>query len=87
VGEDDPEARTDERGFFGTVGRAVVDVELVWNAAFVKGLAKGFDERVGIVVEEEFAVAADARCVVDEGDEFGLEVFGAQADKLLLAEL
>ena len=44
----------------------------MWHAAFVEGGAEGFDERVHVFRREELAVTADARSVIQEGDEPGL---------------
>ena len=72
VTQEAADAGADEGDFLGAVDGAVVDEELLGDAAFVEGGAEGFDERVDVFLEEELAVAADAAGVVEEGDELGL---------------
>ena len=72
VSKDAADAGTDEGDLLGAIDRAVVDEQLLGDAAFVEGGADGLHEGVDVFLEEEFAVAEDAAGVVDEGDEFGL---------------
>ena len=72
VAEDAADAGADEGDFLGAVDGAVIDEELLGDAAFVEGGADGLHEGVDVFLEEEFAVAEDAAGVVDEGDELGL---------------
>ena len=57
---------------WSAVDGAVVDEELLGDAAFVEGGANRPDQGVDVLLEEELAVAEDAAGVVDEGDELGL---------------
>ena len=66
------DAGADLEDFLGGVNGAVVHIERVRHAAFVKGGAERFDERVHVFGREELAVATDARGIVQEGDEPGL---------------
>ena len=50
------------------------------HAAFVEGGAEGLDERVHVFGQEELAVAADARGVIEEGDEPGLHRRAVELD-------
>jgi len=72
VAEDAADAGADKGDLLAAVDGAVVDEELLGDAAFVEGGADGFDEGIDVLVEEELAVAEDAAGVVDEGDEPGL---------------
>ena len=72
VAQEAADAGADEGDFLGAVDGAVVDEQLLGDAAFVEGGADGLDERVDVFLEEELAVAEDAAGVVDEGDELGL---------------
>ena len=55
-------------------------VEGIGEATLVEGAAKGLGEGVGVLCEEELAVAADAAGVVDECDELGLDLARAVGD-------
>ena len=72
VAQDAADAGADEGDFLGAVDGAVVDEELLGDAAFVEGGADGLHQGVDVFLEEELAVAEDAAGVVDEGDELGL---------------
>ena len=72
MAQDAADAGADEGDFLGAVDGAVVDEELLGDAAFVEGGADGLDQGVDVFLEEEFAVAEDAAGVVDEGDQLGL---------------
>src|SRR5687767_6400396 len=69
VMEEAAEAGADLDDFLGGVDGAVVHVEGLRKAAFVEGGAESFDERIDVFREKELAVAADARSIVEEGDE------------------
>ena len=77
VAEDAADAGADEGDLLGAVDGAVVDEQLLGDAAFVEGGADGLHEGVDVFLEEELAVAEDAAGVVDEGDELGLFAGGA----------
>ena len=72
VAEEASDPGRDEGDFAGAVDRTVVDQQLLRHAAFVKGTAEGLNEGVGILLEEELAVAKDTARIVEEGDELGL---------------
>ena len=72
VAQDAADAGADEGDLLGAVDGAVVDEQLLGDAAFVEGGADGLHEGVDVFLEEELAVAEDAAGVVDEGDELGL---------------
>ena len=72
VAQDAADAGADEGDFLGAVDGAVVDEQLLGDAAFVEGGADGLDERIDVFLEEELAVTEDAAGIVDEGDELGL---------------
>ena len=72
MAEQAADAGADEGDFLATVDRAVVDEELLGNAAFVEGGADGLDQGIDVLLEEELAVAEDAAGVVEEGDQLGL---------------
>ena len=77
VAENAADAGADERDLLTAVDGAVVDQQLLGDAAFVEGGADGLDHGVDVFLEEELAVAEDAAGVVDEGDELGLLARGA----------
>src|SRR5690606_15921231 len=56
--EDSADALTDQRDFVRRVIAAVVDVEALAQAALVQGALEGPEQRLGVVSEEEFAMAA-----------------------------
>ena len=72
VAQQAADAGADEGDFLGAVDGAVVDEQLLGDAAFVEGGADGLHQGVDVFLEEELAVAEDAAGVVDEGDEPGL---------------
>ena len=53
------DAGADLDDFLGDVDGPVVDIERVRNAALVKSGAKGFDQSVHVLGQEELAVTAD----------------------------
>ena len=77
MAEDAADAGADEGDFLGAVDRAVVDQQLLGDAAFVESGADGLDQGVDVFLEEELAVAEDAAGVVDKGDQPGLFAGGA----------
>src|ERR1019366_657785 len=70
--EDAADAGADEGDFLRAVDRAIVDEQLLGDAAFVEGGADGLHERVDVFLEEKLAVAEDPAGVVDKGDQLGL---------------
>ncbi len=72
MAQDAADASADEGDFLGAVDGAVIDEELLGEAAFVEGGADGLHQGIDVFVEEEFAVAEDPAGVVNEGDELGL---------------
>ncbi len=66
------DAGADLEDFLGGVNGAVVHIERVGHAAFVKRRAERFDERVHIFRREELTVTTDPRRIIKEGDEPGL---------------
>ena len=78
VAQEAADAGADEGDLLRAVDRAVVDEQLLGDAAFVEGGADGLDQGVDVFLEEELAVAEDAAGVVDEGDEPGLFAGGAR---------
>jgi hypothetical protein len=67
-------AGADLDNFLRRVNGAVIDVERLRNPAFIEGRAQSFDKRVHIFGQEELSVAADARSIIQEGDEPGLHL-------------
>ncbi len=74
VTQDGADALADQRDLLRRVVAAVVDVEALAEAALVERALEGPEQRLGVVGEEELAVAADAAGVVDERDELGLHL-------------
>ena len=72
VAQEAANAGADKGDLLAAVDRAVIDQELLGDAAFVEGGAEGLHEGIDVFVDEEFAVAEDAAGVVDEGDQPGL---------------
>src|SRR5262249_8276996 len=72
VAQNTADTGADEGDLLTAVDRAVVDEELLGDAAFVEGGADGLDEGVDVFLEEKLAMAEDAAGVVEEGDELGL---------------
>jgi hypothetical protein len=72
MAQDAADAGADQGDFLGAVDRAVVDQQLLGDAAFVKSGADGLDQGVDVFLEEELAVAENPAGIVDEGDEPGL---------------
>ena len=79
VAEDGAEADADGGEFFRGVVGAVVHIDGLGYAAFVKGGLEGVDEAGGVVGFVKGAVGDDAGGVVDEADEIGFDGFAAQA--------
>jgi hypothetical protein len=69
VAEQTADAGADLGYLLAGVDGTVVDVEGLGDAALVERGAQGGDEGVGVLGDEELAVAADTTGVVDEGDE------------------
>jgi hypothetical protein len=69
VTQDAADAGANESDLLAAVDRAVVDEQLLGDAAFVEGGANGLDHRIDVFLEEELAVAEDAAGVVDKGDQ------------------
>ncbi|MFM1945066.1 MAG: hypothetical protein RI897_4048 [Verrucomicrobiota bacterium] len=72
VMEQAADAGADLDDFFGGVDGAVIDVEGLGNATFVEGGAKGLDERIHVLGEEELTVTTGPAGVIEESDEAGL---------------
>ncbi len=72
MAQDAADAGANERDLLAAVDRAVVDEQLLGDAAFVEGGADGPHQGVDVFLEEELAMAEDAAGVVDEGDQLGL---------------
>ena len=68
------DAGADLNYFFGGVDGSVVDVQRAWKSTFIECGAKGFNEGVHIFRQEELAVAADPRRIIQKGDEAGLDL-------------
>ena len=73
VGEQTANAGADLDDFLGGINRTVINIQTVGDPAFVESGAEGLDEGIDVFGGKELAVAADARGVVDEGDEAGLD--------------
>jgi hypothetical protein len=75
VAQNAADACANEGDFLAGVDGAVVDVELVRDAAFVESCAYGGDHGVDSFRKKELAVAADAAGVVEKCDEAALGRF------------
>jgi len=73
VMEQAADAGADLDDFPGRINGAVINVEGLRDAAFVKSGAQGFDERVHIFRKKELSVATNAAGIVEESDEPGLD--------------
>src|SRR5262249_20850271 len=72
VPKDAADAGADEDDFLRAVDGAVVDQQLLGDAAFVQGGTESPHQGVDVFLEEELAVTEDAAGVVEESDELGL---------------
>ena len=79
VDEHGAEAGADEGEFLGGVVGAVVHIDGFGQAALVEGGLEAVDEVGGVVGVVEGTVGDDARGVVDEADEKGLDGLATQA--------
>ena len=79
VMEDAARAGADLHDFLGAINGAVIHIKRLRDAALVKGGAQGLGVRVDVFGGEELAVSADARAVVDKGDEAGLHRLAGDA--------
>ena len=80
MAEDTADAGADERNLLTAIDRTVVDQQLLRNASFVERGADRLDHRIGVLLEEEFAVTQHATGVIDEGDQFGLSSLNVGAE-------
>ena len=79
VTQNGAQARADLRDFERRVVAAIVDVQALAQAALVQRGLEAREQRLSVVVREEFAMADDTAGVVQECDELGLHL----ADPLL----
>src|ERR1043166_9769144 len=67
----DPSADLDD--FLGGVDRSIIDVQTRRNTAFIESRAQRLDESIDVLGREELAVTADARSIVEKGDQACLD--------------
>lgn len=72
MGQEAADPGTDLNDFLGGINGSVIDVEASRHPALVESGAQGLDEGIDIFGWEELAVTTDARGVIQESDETGL---------------
>jgi hypothetical protein len=58
--------------FLGGVDRSIINVQAGRNTTLIESRAQRLDESIHVLGREELAVTADARSIIEEGDEAGL---------------
>ena len=77
VAEDAADSGADEGDFLGGIDGAIVHIQTFGHASLVEGRPQSLDKGVDVFLEKELSVAQDARGIVNECNEFGLNGVGA----------